>query len=117
MNGDSIAIRLVAQEARALRTRLWRIKPYALNMPMVAAATISPQALSAIERHMLDGRQRLDAMVRKFVGWVESPQAEQLDPAELQKVFAMLRLRFNSLLTQFEIFGEVLVQRSEHGTG
>jgi hypothetical protein len=117
MTGEAISVRLVAQEARALLTRLWRIKPYALNTPAVPAATVSPQAQAAIEKHMLGGRQRLDGMVRKFIAWVDSPDGKSAAPDELQRAFSMLRLRFNSILTQFDIFGDVLVQRSEHGTG
>jgi hypothetical protein len=116
MPGSPTAIRLIAQEARALLTRLDRVKPYALNMPMVPAANLSPQAQSAIEQHMIRGRRTFGSMVRRFVTQIETPGTD-LDPAETQKQFAVLRLRFNAVLTQFEIFGDVMAQRSEHGTG
>jgi hypothetical protein len=116
MPGSPTAIRLIAQEARALLTRLERVKPYALNMPMVPAATLPPQAQSAIEQHMIRGRQALEAMVHKFVAQLEHPGSD-LVPEATQKKFAVLRLRFNAVLTQFDIFGDVMAQRSEHGTG
>ena len=113
---SSPAIHLVAQEARALLTRLWRVKPYALNMPMVSAATVAPRAQAAIEMHMSVGKQRLEAMMREFLAELEASDASTR-PAEVQRKFAALRMRFNAVLTQFDIFADVLVQRSEHGTG
>ena len=44
MSTDSDGSRLLEQEARALMTRLDRLQPFALQMPMVPAATVSPQA-------------------------------------------------------------------------
>ena len=115
MATSHIAIRLVELEARALLTRLARMKPYSLSMPMVSAAALAPQAQTAIEQHMIAGRRRLQAMVRDFLADLKAgPQG----PAEeVQKRFTVLRLRFNAVLTQYDIFADVLVQRSEHATG
>ena len=38
-------------------------------------------------------------------------------PEEAQRRFTLLRLRFNALLTQFDIFADVIAQRSQHDTG
>src|SRR5262249_44849175 len=116
MNGPRLSVHLVAQEARALLTRLKRVKPYALNMSSVPAAAVSPQAQAAIEQHILSERQRLAEMVKGFLAWLRGPGSRQA-PDEIQKRFTLLRLRFNAVLTQFDIFADVLVQRSEHGVG
>ena len=44
MYPDSTARVLLAQEARALLTRIERLSPFALKMPMVSAAMVSPTA-------------------------------------------------------------------------
>lgn len=117
MAAETTARRLIALEARALLTRLARLSPYALNMPMVPAAAISAGAQSAVEKHMLDARQRLEQRVREFIEWIEGEAAERVAPSEAQKRFTIVRLHFNAVLTQFDIFADVLAQRSEHGAG
>ena len=37
--------------------------------------------------------------------------------AEMQRRFALVRMRFNDALSQFDLFSEVITQRSEHETG
>jgi hypothetical protein len=63
MNGD--ALEMLAQEARALLTRLKRIKPFALHETAVPAASISPNAQIAIERYLADGRKDLRQLGRR----------------------------------------------------
>ena len=117
MYDQRLSVRLIAQEARGLLTRLMRVKPYALNMPMVPAAAVSPKAQSAIEQHMLTEKRVLASTVKSFISWIESRHASTLSAEAIQKRFTLMRLRFNAVLTQFDIFADVLVQRSEHGTG
>ena len=64
------ATRLLAQEARALRSRLERVQPFALLVPMVPAAAVPPAAQTAIER--VPGRG--PARVSRPSGWL-SPLA------------------------------------------
>jgi hypothetical protein len=113
----SAASRLLNQEARALLTRLDRLQPYALHMPMVPAAAVSPAAQAAIEAHTVRGRRRLRALVRGFLRWLHGPGGRRAGPAEGQRRFTLLRLRFNNVIAQFDIFADVLAQRSEHETG
>ena len=117
MTFNSFAMWMLAQEARALLTRLDRLRPYALHMPMVTAATISPAAQTAIENHMVQGRRRLRPMVHDFLRWLQSSEGQRASPAVAQRRFTFLRLRFNAVISQFDIFADVLVQRSEHDTG
>jgi hypothetical protein len=100
----------LANEARALLTRLERVKPYALHMPMVTAAAISPAAQTAIENHMIKARRKLRTMVHDFLRWLNGAEGRRQSPAEAQRRFTFVRLRFNAILTQFEIFSDVITQ-------
>lgn len=110
-----LARRLLVTEARGLRTRLDRLTPFAMRVPMVAAA-VSVRAQDAIERFLATGRERLRRSVDRYLRWMNGPGREA-SPAEMQHRFTMVRLRFNVILEQFEIFSSALTQRSEHGTG
>ena len=111
------AVWLIEQEARALLTRLDRLKPFALQMTMVPAAAISPAAQTTIETHLSRAKRKLRAMALEFLDWLRSPAGRQASPAEAQRRFALLRVRFNLLLSQLDIFADVIVQRSEHENG
>lgn len=117
MVSRSIAARMLSGEARALLTRLDSLRPFALHMPMVTAAAISPAAQTAVESHMSMAKRRLRSMVNQFMHWLHRPDGEGPTPPEAQRRFTLLRLRFNSIICQFDIFADVLAQRSEHETG
>ena len=108
---------LLEQEARALLTRLGKVKPFALHMTMVSAAAISAAAQTAIETHMTKSRRELNNLVLQFLSWLLSPAGQLSKPAEAQRRFTFLRMRFNAVISHFDIFADVLVQRSEHETG
>ena len=97
--------------------RLARIRPFALEIPSVLAAAVTPAAQTAIEAHMMRGRGRLRTMVLDYLSWLRGPQAQAATPAEVQSRFTFLRLRFHAMLSQFDIFAEALVQRTEHDNG
>jgi hypothetical protein len=84
---------------------------------MVPAAAISLPAQAAIEDYLATGRRELREQVHAFLDWLHSPAGERTTPAEAQRRFTLLRLRFNAVLSQFDIFADVLTQRSEHDTG
>lgn len=107
----------LALEARALMTRLGRVKPFALIMPSVPAAGVSAAAARAIEHHLIRGRRALRAQVRGFLRWLKSPRGRGSTPPEAQRRFAFLKLRFNAGLTQFDIFADALTLRSEVDNG
>jgi len=117
MINSSGATRLLAQEARALLMRLGRLKPFSLQMPMVLAATVPPAAQAAIEGHMIRTRGRLRAMVLDYIRRLRGPGGRPMRPDAAQRRFALLRLLFNAVISQFEIFAEVLTQRCQHETG
>lgn len=93
------------------------MKPFALQMTAVMAATISPAAQAALETHFERGRRMLRGLVRQYLTWLRSEAGRSVPPAQAQSRFTIVRLRFNAVLSQFDIFADVLVQRSEHGNG
>ncbi len=112
-----LASRFLLHEARALLTRLARVKPLVLNEPVLQAAALLPPALVAIERYLMVGRAELREMVNAYLRWLQGPRGRQATAAEAQRRFTFLRLRFNVVLTQFDLFSNVLTQRSENETG
>lgn len=110
-------IRFLEGEARALLTRLRQLESFALRETMVLAASLPFEAQAAIERHVARLRRGLTRQVQAFLLWLRSDDARRRSADEAQRRFTMLRLRFVSVLTQFDIFSEVMTQRSEHDTG
>lgn len=111
------SLHFLAQEGRALLTRLGRVRPFALEIPSVLAAAVTPAAQTAVETHMAQGRQRLRRMVLDFLEWLKAPQTQRVPIAQVQARFTFLRLRFNAMLSQFDIFADALVQRTETENG
>jgi len=117
MPAARIALRLLEQEARALLTRLELVKPFALNNTMVLAASVPIPAQAAIEAYLASGRRKLAGMVNAFIQWLRSDRALRIPISRVQRRFAFLRLRFNAVLTQFDIFAAVMTQRSQSEIG
>jgi hypothetical protein len=116
VSNQALAVLLLEHEARALLSRLAMVKPFALQTPMVAAAN-APAALSAIEAYLLNGRRVLGTAVRRYIRWLRANATNHFNPADAQRRFTFLRMKFNAGLTQFDIFADSLVQRSEHENG
>jgi hypothetical protein len=117
MNSCEEALRLLEQEVLGIRARLDAQLPYALQMPMVPAANVSDEAMGAIERHMQAARQQLRKRIAQFLRQLRTLAATPANVARAQRRHALLKLYFQAALTHFEIFAEVLTQRSQHGTG
>ncbi|NOT00466.1 MAG: hypothetical protein HOP29_07540 [Phycisphaerales bacterium] len=111
------AVRLLECEARALLERLREMRPFALTLPMVVAAAPTIAAQTAIETLLSRGRRSLRAAVHGFLRWLSSPAGVQASPAEAQRRFTSIRLRFLSVITQFDVFADALAERSQHGYG
>ena len=116
MSISPAAVDLLAQEARALLTRLDRLRPFALLEPMVAAAGLFPNAQSAIERMLFQGRQESRELVNGFLAWLSGP-GRLVTGAEVQRRFALLKLRFQAVLNEFDMFSDAITQRSERDNG
>ncbi len=108
---------MLEQEARALLTRLARVKPLAMQESMLPAAGLLPETETAIERFLIVGRRQLRSMVERFLDWLRSPEAARSDAETAQRKFIGLRLRFTGVLTHFDLFENVVTQRSENETG
>jgi hypothetical protein len=84
---------------------------------MLPAAALPPLAQTAIENHLATGRRELRRRIGDFLRWMDSAQGRQASPADIQKKYTLLRLRFNDVLSQFDLFADVLTQRSESENG
>jgi hypothetical protein len=107
----------LALEARSLLTRVFRLRPFAVVMPMVSAANISAEAAKAIEHHLIHNRRELRAKVRAYLRWLRGPEGRAATPPEAGRRFAFLKLKFNATLTQFDIFADAISLRSEIDNG
>jgi len=104
-------------EAQSLLARLNQVKPFTMTMPMVKGASISNQALMAIIEMLEKGKHQLRRAVSGFIRVIGSSEMRNGDPKPHQVQFTLLKLRFNSILDQLDIFADVLSQRSEHEVG
>src|SRR5262245_669726 len=104
-------------EARALLDRLARVRPFVHLVPTVGAAAISPVAMYGVEKYLGNGRRELRMLVRRYEAWLHSPHGQRASAAEAQRRFSLVRLQFNIALEQFDLFSDVLTQRSEYETG
>src|SRR5215469_4409541 len=107
---------MLDQEARALLARLARVKPFVLSEPMLSAASLLPAAQIAIERFLAAGRRELKQRVENFLNWLKG-EGQRASPAEAQRQFVYLRMRFNAVLSQLDLFNQVITQRSESELG
>jgi hypothetical protein len=115
-DGGSPATWLLEQETRALITRLASVQPFVLQETHLAAAALSPAALSGIEQLLIAGRRDVNRRARGLLRWLRGPGASA-PASEQQRRFLRLRLTFQDTLSQFDVFSEVITQRSEHGNG
>jgi hypothetical protein len=106
----------LVNEAYSLLTRLAQVKPFSLTMPMVKGASISTEALTQITELLENGKTELKDNLYKFIDSIKKSGTGK-GLAEKQAGFTILRLRFNSVLDQLDIFADVLSQRAEHDVG
>jgi hypothetical protein len=102
---------MLDQEARAIQDRLRRVPAFAVSETMVMAAMPSPVAQAAIDRFLQREGTELRREIEAFRSWLRGAAAA--DPAEMQRRFAILRVRFNLALGNFDLFSDALTQRSE----
>lgn len=107
----------LVNESLALLNRLSLVQPFALNTPMVQAAALSADAQDRINGHLNQIRREISGRIRAYIQSLRSRPTPYASPAEAQADFVLLKLRFNNLLDQLDMFADVLLQRAEHGTG
>ncbi|WP_394839557.1 hypothetical protein LVJ94_21975 [Pendulispora rubella] len=108
---------MLSQEARAMLNRLDRVHSLMLAETMVPAAAPSAAALLAIDGFLASGRRALRSRIRRYLAWLASDAGRATRIEDAHRNFTFLRLRFNAVLTQFDIFSEAMSQRSEARTG
>lgn len=116
MDPHQLSNALLEMEARGLLARLNQVRPLALHETMVPAAALPPRAALEVERFLHTGRIVLRRRVQDYLKWIRGP-GRQVPAAEQQHRFVLIRLRFNAILSQFDMFMEVVTQRSESRTG
>ncbi|GAB3641428.1 hypothetical protein [Spirosoma arcticum] len=104
----------LVNETQSLLNRLQTVQSFSLNTPMVLAAAVSAPAQGAINDHLAKIAFDLRFRLREFIRWVKNPD---IPSDKGQARYALLKLRYNNLLDQLDIFSDVLLQRGEHGTG
>lgn len=117
MDATARALKLLEQDAQGMFARVDAISPFALQMPMVAAANVSPQAQAALEQHMVRVRADLRRRVLAFIAEAKAAPAGTDSVVLVQRRFALLKLYFQAGLSHFDIFADALTQRSQHGMG
>lgn len=113
---DPYAKSMLVHEARSLLARLALVKPFALQESMLPAADILPNAQTAIDKFLVVGRRELRQLLHEYLRWLDGA-GSRATPAEAQRRYTVLRLKFNIVLTQFDMFSDVITQRSENETG
>ncbi|NCD68721.1 hypothetical protein [Mucilaginibacter agri] len=104
-------------EACSLLTRLNQVQPFSMTMPMVKGASVSAKAFKEIIELLENEKAALRKNIYRFIKQVKRQQKAKADEKQLQAAFAVLKLRFNDILDQLDIFADVLSQRGENDTG
>jgi hypothetical protein len=117
MATDPDAKTMLAYETRAMLARLALVKPFALQESMLPAAALLPTAQVAIDRFLVAGRRDLRRLLHRYLQWLQQPAGHAATASEAQRRFTILRLKFNIALIQFDMFADVITQRSESDTG
>ena len=107
--------KFLINEAMALLTRLQQLQPFEFSMPMVTAAAIPYDAQKNIYELIKAGKNLLADKARGFILRMKSSHGIPFE--KCQSAYSVLKLQFNSLLDQFDIFADVVSQRGENETG
>src|ERR1700754_3073069 len=88
-----------------------------MTMPMVKGASVSDRALRDITGLLEKGKLELRENIHRFIDKVKGPDKGKGEEEETQSDFTILKLRFNSILDDLDIFADVLSQRAEYDVG
>lgn len=104
-------------ESYSLLARMEQMKPFEMTIPMVKNASVSADALKLIGELLESGKAELRKAVGQFISFLRSEEASESLTENLQNQFTVLKLRYNQILDQLDIYADVLSQRSEHEVG
>lgn len=102
------------QEAATLRERVRNLMPFDLHMATLPAANVSASARRLINAFIERGRYDV---LEQLSGFATTLRQNTLDDAEAQRRLTMIRLRTGTMLARFDLYADVLTQRSEHRVG
>lgn len=88
-----------------------------MTMPMVKGASVSDQALRDITGMLEKGKLELRTNIHRFIERINGPGGQKEEEEEAQSDFTILKLRFNSILDDLDIFADVFSQRAEYDVG
>ncbi len=110
-------VAFLISESYSLLTRLEQMKPFEMTMPMVRSASVSAEALRLIGKLLDKGKTNLCNSINRYISFLNSKKGSESGEENLQNKFSAMKLRYNQILDQLDIFADVLSQRSEHETG
>ncbi len=84
---------------------------------MVKNASVSAEALHLIGQLLYKGKKELKESIHQFTGFLQSKRETGYSEENLQNQFTVLKLRYNQILDQLDIYADVLSQRCEHEVG
>lgn len=116
MAGTDHIIMFINSEAASMLHRLKQVKPFSMTMTMVRSAAVSDAAFAGVDIHLQEKKQKLMHSVQNFLQLIDRERGHA-SVASLQNSFAALKLRFNNILDQLDIYADALSQRSEPETG
>lgn len=108
---------LLLQETQSMLARLEQVQPFSVHEVMVPAALPVQEAFKAIESHVEKTKRSLRFSVNSFLRFLQSSAGLTMSHNKIQKKYVWLRLQFNNMLSMYDIFSDVLTQRSEASTG
>jgi hypothetical protein len=114
---DNYALDYLTGEAQSLITRLQQVKPFSMTMPMVKGASVSNRALKEVMELLETGKKGLYTAISKYLQTVKNTNPQGHNIESLQTAFTILKLKYNNILDQLDIFADVLAQRGEHEVG
>ena len=117
MTDTSYSYSYLMNETESLLTRMEQVKPFAMTMPMVKGASVSDEAFRAVNGLLEKGRSEIYDRIKTFSALLQKSSKDESTIRRLQKMFTVLKLRYNSILDQLDIFADVFSQRAEHDTG
>jgi hypothetical protein len=111
VNTHALSSRLLRDELDALSIRLDRLRPFKVLIPMTVAAQPKGSVMHRIDQYMLEQKRVLGEALQEVRLRFEHDPTMSIDQKHQESV--RLKLHFNQVLEQFDIFADGLTQRTE----
>lgn len=113
MIDTSCARRYLALEASGLLARLYQVRPFSLTETMVPAAAPLPGVLPIIDEHLRRIKLHVRDSIERFIDWLSSDAISGVPAEAVQHRYAMLRMKYDWMMSQVDHFSDAITQRSE----